>query len=202
MSDTAQRQPEPTDRSQNPVELPGANRPQHRRQQETKTLDFFCSGRILRRGRGKAGNGSGETLLCRGRWSGFLLLSHPLPRDTEGMFGPAPPQFWPHLYFNVVCPLAALVCLCMCVCVRARACMFGPARCARWVIVHMATRHVGDIDTFEPRSGSSDTDTAAVPTPRRWFAFVWFTGMIGAAGKTWLDAAPRCALNVKARLFP
>lgn len=37
----------------------------------------------------------------------------------------------------------------------------------------MATRHVGDIDTFEPRSGSSDTDAAAIPTPWRWFAFVW-----------------------------
>lgn len=140
--------------------------------------------------------------MCRGRWSGFLRLFHLLPRDTEGMFGPAPPQFWSRPDFNVVCPLAALVglCMCVCVCVRARARMFGPARCARSVIVHMATRHVGDIDAFEPRSGSPDSDT--IPMRRRWFAFVWFTGMTGATGKTWLDAAPRCALNVKARLFP
>ncbi|TWW58574.1 hypothetical protein D4764_06G0001040 [Takifugu flavidus] len=43
----------------------------------------------------------------------------------------------------------------------------------------MATRHVGDIDAFEPRSGSPDPGAAAVPTPRRWFAFVRVTGMIG-----------------------
>lgn len=32
-------------------------------------------------------------------------------------------------------------------------------------------------------------DVGAIPKLWRWFAFVWFTGIIGVTGKTWLGAA-------------
>lgn len=153
---------------------------------------FFFPRRILRRGRRKAGNESGETrLLCRESLSGIpppWLLSPPL---LKGRSRPGGTALFVHLCLDVVVLSPRLR---VCVCVRARLCVNVRSSAVRTAgyCSHGDSRHIGgsvrDIGTNKPQSGSAETDAGAIPTPRRWLAFVWLTG-IGGTGKTWLDAA-------------